>query len=399
MRSATIGRVRRELAAAPADVRTRGSALGFLLLVVVVLGHRGLGRPRRAHRGRGVRGQGGHPAAVRVPAAAAPAANRSRWPSRAGCCPSPSRPSPCPGRSTRSVRSPTTGARFWAAVVPLSILWARPWDLPTVTDQIGNILIGLAPALCGLCVASRRRLIAALEERAVSAPNARAGVNSAPNTRPLRGTRPLSPAEMHDVVTHRVSLMVLQAGALRALAPRRRHAGRQPRNSASSAARPWRNSATSSRSCAARTASDRHAGSDQPRALDLGTLVADSRGAGVDVELDADPVPAAPPVVVRTAYRIVQESLTNVHKHAPGARVDVVLRHRDRWLRLEVRNTRPTGPCELVFPGEGTGLRGLRQRVEMVNGSLRAGPTGDGRFAVWADLPTGAPVESASGVR
>lgn len=390
MRSATIGRMRLNW---PLRPRTfdRVFALGFLLLVVVVLGIAAW-----VDRDEHIAGTEYVKAATQLLSVFLLLWRRSHPIPVAVACGLLSIPE-------QAVAMPwalyAVGAftdnrrRVWAAVVPLSILWARPWDLPTVTDQIGNILIGLAPALYGLYVASRRRLIAALEERAERAE--REQELRAEHARSEERAR--LAGEMHDVVTHRVSLMVLQAGALRALAPDAgtRQAAEELRLVGCQAMEELRNLVAILRS----EDSVGSAVDDQPRALDLGTLVADSRSAGVDVALDADPVPAASPVVVRTAYRIVQESLTNVHKHAPGARVDVVVRHRDGWLRLEVRNTRPTGPCELVFPGEGTGLRGLRQRVEMVNGSLRAGPTGDGGFAVWADLPTGAPVESASGVR
>ncbi|UGQ11671.1 histidine kinase [Yinghuangia sp. ASG 101] len=278
----------------------------------------------------------------------------------------------------------------WASVVPLSVLWARPWDLVTASDQIGNVLIGLAPALYGLYVASRRRLIAALEERAERAE--REQELRAENARSEERAR--LAGEMHDVVTHRVSLMVLQAGALRTLAPDAgtRRAAEDLRLVGCQAMEELRNLVTILRS----EDSFGSALDDRPCVLDLTTLVAESRAAGVEVALDADAVPPASPVVVRTAYRVVQESLTNVHKHAPGARVAVELRDGDGRLRLEVRNTRPTGPGEMVFPGEGTGLLGLRRRVETVGGTLRAGPTGDGGFAVAADLPTGTPVESGT---
>jgi signal transduction histidine kinase len=86
----------------------------------------------------------------------------------------------------------------------------------------------------------------------------------------------------------------------------------------------------------------------------------------------------ASPVVGRTVYRIVQEALTNAHKHALGAQVRV--RYDQAEMRLEVRNKPPTRPVEagLIGTGSRMGLASLRRRVELVGGTLRAGPAPDG---------------------
>ena len=106
----------------------------------------------------------------------------------------------------------------------------------------------------------------------------------------------------------------------------------------------------------------------------------------------------ASPVVGRTTYRIVQEGLTNARKHAPGARVTVRVRYRDAEVWVEVRNTAPTRPVDpaLARSGSGLGLAGLRQRIELVGGSLRAGPAPMGGFKLEATMPAYVPtVESA----
>ena len=104
---------------------------------------------------------------------------------------------------------------------------------------------------------------------------------------------------------------------------------------------------------------------------------AESTAVGLPTELveDGDPQLASP-VVGRTVYRIVQEALTNAHKHAPGARVTVRVRYDPTEVRLEVRNTPPTRPVDagLVGTGSGVGLASLRRRVELVGGTLHAGP-------------------------
>jgi signal transduction histidine kinase len=103
-------------------------------------------------------------------------------------------------------------------------------------------------------------------------------------------------------------------------------------------------------------------------------------------------------VVGRTTYRIVREALTNVRKHAPGSRVTVYISYGDAQVRLEVRNTAPVlAPGRavdlsgLAGTGSGLGLAHLRQRVELVHGTLRAGPAADGGFCVEARLPAYVP--------
>ena len=103
-------------------------------------------------------------------------------------------------------------------------------------------------------------------------------------------------------------------------------------------------------------------------------------------------------MVGRTAYRIVREALTNVRKHAPGARVTVHISYGDAQVRLEVRNTPSALPpgsaldlSGLAGTGSGLGIAHLRQRVELVHGTLRAGPAPDGGFCLQATLPAYVP--------
>src|SRR4029450_4074611 len=114
-----------------------------------------------------------------------------------------------------------------------------------------------------------------------------------------------------------------------------------------------------------------------PSTVELAALAADSTAVGLATELveDGDPQLASP-VVGRAVYGIGQEALTNAHKHAPGSRVMVRVRYDPAEVRLEVCNTSPTRPVDagLIGTGSGMGLATLRQRVELVGGTLRAGP-------------------------
>ncbi|ACZ88892.1 hypothetical protein Aros01_04840 [Streptosporangium roseum] len=277
--------------------------------------------------------------------------------------------------------------RDWISVIVLSMTLSQPWNasgpvLEILLNTATNSLLGIAPALLGMWRASRRRLFQALADRAERAEREQELMAE----RARSEERARLAGEMHDVVTHRVSLMVLRAGALRTIARDEvvREAAEELRQVGCQALEELRDLVGVLRSeetfGSARTA--------EPVVLDLTGLVAESRAAGIEVGLvtEGEPLPT-PPVVDRTAYRVVQEALTNVHKHAPGARVTVQVSYAGDLLRILVRNTAADGGTEIMLGEGGTGLSGLRQRVELVHGSLRAGPSQDGGFEVRAALP------------
>jgi signal transduction histidine kinase len=129
----------------------------------------------------------------------------------------------------------------------------------------------------------------------------------------------------------------------------------------------------------------------QPGLSDLDALLDSARSGGVSVSVTCSGSPVAlPEGVDLSAYRIVQEALSNAMRHAPGSRVQVQLTYRPDSLALEIRNDAvasvlvASGAREA---GGGHGLVGMRERVTMLGGSLDAGPTGDGGFRVAAVLP------------
>ena len=127
----------------------------------------------------------------------------------------------------------------------------------------------------------------------------------------------------------------------------------------------------------------------QPGLAELETLLGLAREAGSDVRLTMSgaAVPL-PPGVDLTAYRIVQEALTNARRHAPGADVDVELRYTADVLHLEVRDHGAGRAAE----ADGHGIVGMRERAAMIGGTLEVGPEEGGGFAVRADLPIHEPV-------
>ncbi|MDF2712553.1 MAG: two-component sensor histidine kinase [Nonomuraea muscovyensis] len=107
---------------------------------------------------------------------------------------------------------------------------------------------------------------------------------------------------------------------------------------------------------------------------------------GLDVTLERETPRPLSPQVERAAYRIVQESLTNAARHAPGAQVRVRLGYGSRELAVEVTDTGPTTPAVLAEQGGGNGIPGMRERASALGGTLVAGPSGAG-FRVSARLP------------
>ncbi|WP_162931021.1 sensor histidine kinase [Streptomyces sporangiiformans] len=280
----------------------------------------------------------------------------------------------------------------WVLTGVLTLLATRLWALSFAVTASGLVLTAV-PALLGMYVGARRGLIAVLTERAERAERERVLV--AEQARAEERVR--LAGEMHDVVTHRVSLMVLQAGALcvtasdahaRAEAEALRAAGCQALEELRDLVGVLRSprSAVKVVGTAERDVSGSGPG--------LAMLVAESRAVGMEVEFrEVGDGSVLAPVVARTAHRIVQEALTNVRKHAPGGSVRVDVRYEVDRVRLLVRNTAPTKPgdVELAASGSGSGLSGLRQRTELVGGTFASGPLPDGGFTVESALPTYVP--------
>jgi signal transduction histidine kinase len=127
-----------------------------------------------------------------------------------------------------------------------------------------------------------------------------------------------------------------------------------------------------------------------PGLHDRGELIGQARGSGLTVSLDVEGEERPLPVGVDlAAYRVLQEALTNVRKHAPGARTEVRIRYAASELELEVRdNGAAAGAVRIVnSDGGGHGLIGMRERVALYGGELEAGPLPEGGFRVRVRLP------------
>ncbi|MFD8391694.1 sensor histidine kinase [Streptomyces sp. NPDC059680] len=133
----------------------------------------------------------------------------------------------------------------------------------------------------------------------------------------------------------------------------------------------------------------------QPDLARLDALMENTRAAGLDVVKTVEGEPRGyPPGVELSAYRIVQEALSNVLRHAPGAKVDVVVVHHAHGLCLDITNSRPSRPAP-PSPGSGHGLLGMRERAAMLGGHVVATGEQGGGFRVTAFLPRdGTPVRT-----
>ncbi|TPQ17330.1 sensor histidine kinase [Streptomyces sporangiiformans] len=302
-------------------------------------------------------------------------------------------------------------ARGWGLTGVLTLIATRPWT-PEVDIIAPGLLLTAVPALAGMYVRSQRRLADVLRDRAERAEREQHLLTEQARSE----ERAKLAVEMHDIITHRVSLMVLHAGALelstredstRVAAGELRSAGHQaleelreflgvlrspPATADDEAGDSGGNGASGRRDGGPEQAAD------EPPGPDLARLVEESTAAGMRIEFVRTGNPGVvSPVIGRTAYRVVQEALSNAIKHAPGAPVEVRARYDAEQLHLTVRNAAPArGPVvELSRSGSGVGLMGLRQRVGLVGGELNAGPGQDGGFEVDARLPVFVPASEA----
>jgi len=190
--------------------------------------------------------------------------------------------------------------------------------------------------------------------------------------------------ELHDIVAHAMSVMVLQVGAVRHRLPQTDTENRQALGRVEQAGR---TALAEMRRLlgAMRSNADGVALGPQPGLDSLDALVADLRGAGlpVQLQLEGDPLPL-PRAIDLSAYRIVQEALTNTLKHAHASQADVTVRYAPHHVELEVRDD---GDGAMSNGGAGHGLVGIRERVKIYGGQMTAGPATDGGFLLTARLP------------
>ncbi len=192
--------------------------------------------------------------------------------------------------------------------------------------------------------------------------------------------------ELHDVVAHAVSLMVVQAGAARLA-----HPGSPSRDALEAVERTGRQALIELRSMLGVLRDSGEARAPQPDLRGLPALVDQVRTAGLPVELQlTGDVEGVPPGVALSAHRVVQEALTNALRHGGPVPTTVLVNCAAGAVEVCVRNGLPTGPIARM-PSSGRGLVGMRERVDLHDGTLDVGPDG-AAWLVRATFPLPRPV-------
>ncbi|OKI09912.1 two-component sensor histidine kinase [Streptomyces sp. CB02923] len=262
---------------------------------------------------------------------------------------------------------------------------------------VGGVGI-LVPGLVGSSRGQQDRLVVALRERAAAAEEARRLIDSASRVE----ERSRIAAEMHDLVGHRLSLISLHSGglemALATKAPELKDEAAQVRAATRDAMNELRAVLGVLGPLGRDTGTEALTDATGTRA-DIDALAEESRAAGITVTVrwQGTDLDGLEPRVRRAVHRVVRESLTNVHRYATGAAVELTVEHTDDRVRVTVRNgAPPASPEATTGLGTGRGLTGLRERVGLLGGELRTGPTGVGGFLVEATVPARPTTPAAS---
>jgi signal transduction histidine kinase len=255
-------------------------------------------------------------------------------------------------------------------------------------DVLWNLVIFLTAWVLGDNLQARRSRTAALEERAARLEREQADAAA----RAVQEERARIARELHDVVAHSMSVMVVQAGAARRSIDRDREGAKEAMVAIEQTGRQALDEMRRLLGVLRRDGDESLARAPQPTVRHLDALVRQVREAGLEVDLEVvgEPRDLAAGLDL-SAYRIVQEALTNVLKHAGRAAATVRLTYGERHLEIEVRDDGRGLAAALVGPAVGgsggNGLVGMRERVALYGGSLVAGPCPGGGYEVRATLP------------
>jgi signal transduction histidine kinase len=262
--------------------------------------------------------------------------------------------------------------------VGYAALWDSDWEADTVlVESLYGAMFAVAPLALGLLARTRGDLSARIAE----VERAREVERELIAQRVLTQERARLAREMHDVVSHQVSLIAVQAGALQMVGPDpdTRQAARTIRELSVATLDELRHMVGVLRAADGRS-TEPH---PQPALRDLEKLVT---AGGIPTTMNVDPRLEVAPPLQRAVYRTVQEALTNVRKHAPGASVTVSIRRQADELVTGILNT--AGSHQVTpLPSTHQGLVGLRERAELLGGTVTAGPTPAGGFFLELRLP------------
>jgi signal transduction histidine kinase len=282
--------------------------------------------------------------------------------------------------NTRDRRTLALCAVLYSACSAATI-WDQDSETPTRAEVLVfagyNVATAAAAVFLGQLVQARRDL----QQRLTEIHQAREHEQHLLAQTVLAKERAQLAREMHDVVSHQVSLITIQAGALQVNTgdPDTRTTAQTIRDLGVRTLDELRHMVTVLR--ASGTAPTEL--TPQPTLAGLEQLIANS---GIETRLVGDRPTGVGAATQRAIYRTVQEALTNIRKHAPGATATIRIRHDDGTIEVVVTNTPPTRPT-VPLPGAGHGLIGLRERAELLGGAITAGPTADNGYRIRLRLP------------
>lgn len=275
----------------------------------------------------------------------------------------------------------TSSLRVIALSVTLTTVLPATLVVATQTLTLGAVLLTYsftlfmsgAPAALGALITTRQDLTTSLE----ATKSARAAELEAREQSARASERARIAREIHDAVGHHATLIAVESAAL----------------AATTTDEATRETANRLRSLAKESLSEMRTAlgllnTDPPQTYaSIPALVDRARAAGLTIRLDDRSTTPIPPSISRAAFRVIQEALTNVTKHAPGAPVQVRILDTDNTLTIKVTNGHPTTPAPNPSPGGGKGLVGLSERVSLVGGTLTTTRRDDGSFDLTATLP------------
>ncbi|MGU3650857.1 sensor histidine kinase [Mycolicibacterium sp. A43C] len=275
-------------------------------------------------------------------------------------------------------------ARIYGCAAVVFVCYTSVWETPysnasRLLDIVYAILFTGAPLLLGLLMRARAELSAKL----VEIDRAHRHEQELIVDKALARERTNLSREMHDVVSHQVSLIAVQAGALQVTAPDEATArtARTIRKLSVQTLDELRDMVG-----VLRASGGQPEGLDPPRGIDdVDALVANS-GIAIEVIAEIDPAVRTPAAVQRAVYRAVQEGLTNIAKHAPGAPATLELGINAQRVSVTLTNAAPTRTPDRL-PSDRYGLLGLRERAELLGGSLSSGGLADGGYRLSLCLP------------
>jgi signal transduction histidine kinase len=282
--------------------------------------------------------------------------------------------------TTRNRRTLAVCATLYS-VCSAATIWDHDFPASTRVELIVsvgyNIATAAAAILLGQLVQTRRDL----QQRLTEIHEAREHEQQLLTEKMLATERAQLAREMHDVVSHQVSLITIQAGALQVNThdPDTRTTAQTIRDLAVRTLDELRHMVTVLR--ASGTAPTEL--TPQPTLAGLDQLVANS---GIETRLDGDLPTGIGVAAQRAIYRTVQEALTNIRKHAPGATATIRMRRDGATIEVIITNTPATRPT-VPLPGARHGLIGLRERAELLGGAFTAGPTTDDGYQLRLRLP------------